>query len=78
MIYKKSSKDLGDYFRIPSDTRDLNYTKYFEQGETSITRGNDYTSENTRRLDVDGMVKLLMGLRYIQELLATGQAREVD
>jgi UDP-glucose 4-epimerase len=72
------AEDLGDYFRIPSDTRDLNYTKYFEQGETRITAGADYTSETTHRLDVDGMVKLLLDLRYIQEMLATGRASEMD
>ena len=70
--------DLGDYFRIPSDTRDLNYTKYFEQGETRITAGVDYTSENTHQLDVDGMVKMLLGLHYMQELIAKGSAHEVD
>lgn len=72
------AEDLGDYFRIPADCRDLNYTKYFEQGETSISGGSDYTSENTRRLDVDGMVALLLKLQFIQDLLATGQARELD
>lgn len=72
------AQDLGDYYSIPSDTRDLNYAKFFEEGEVRITSGNDYTSENTRRLDVDGMADLLLKLRFIQELLATGQAREVD
>lgn len=70
--------DLGAYFRIPSDTRDLNYAKFFEKGETRISSGVDYTSENTRRLDVEGMSELLLKLQFIQELLATGHAREVD
>lgn len=69
--------DLGDYYRIPSDGRDLNYGKYFVQGETSISMGTDYTSENTRRLDVDGMVEVLLKLRYVRDLLANGQAEEV-
>lgn len=69
--------DLEDYYCIAADTRDLNYNKYFIQGEPSISGGSDYTSENTRRLDVDGMVGLLLNLRFIQDLLATGRAEEV-
>lgn len=71
------AEDLGQYFRIAADGRDLNYTKYFEQGELSISSGADYTSENTHRLDVDGLVESLLKLRYIQDLLATGRAEEV-
>ncbi len=70
------AENLGDYFRIPSDTRDLNYKIYFEQGETKITSGIDYTSENTHRLDVDEMIKMLLDLRFIQETIATGRASE--
>lgn len=69
--------DLENYYCIAADSRDLNYNKYFIQGEPSISGGSDYTSENTRRLDVDGMVELLLKLRYIQDLLATGRAEEV-
>ena len=69
--------DLGDYYCIPADGRDLNYNQYFIQGEPSITLGMDYTSENTRRLDVDGMVELLLKLKFIQDLLTTGRAEEV-
>jgi len=69
--------DLGEYYRIAPDGRDLNYTKYFEQGEQSISAGVDYTSENTHRLDVDAMVELLMKLRYIQDLKTTGHAQDV-
>jgi UDP-glucose 4-epimerase len=72
------AEDLGDYFRIPSDTRDLDYTKYFEQGETRITRETEYTSENTQRLDLGGTVDLLMNVQYIKDFLARGYAREVD
>ena len=71
------SSDLGQYYRIEPDGRDLNYNKYFEQGEQSITRGSDYTSENTQRLRSDEMVDLLMKLKYIQDLLATGSAQDV-
>lgn len=72
------AEDMGEYFRIPSDVRDLNYTSYFEKGETRITSETDYTSENTERLDVDGMVELLLTLPYIQGYLAGDQPREVD
>lgn len=68
---------LDQYFRIVSDGRDLNYTKYFDQGQLSVSSGADYTSENTHRLGVDELVELLLKLRYIQDLLATGRAEEV-
>ena len=51
--------DLGSYFRIPCDTRDLNYDKYFEQGQERVSVIEDYTSHNTDRLDVEGMKRLL-------------------
>jgi UDP-N-acetylglucosamine 4,6-dehydratase len=70
------AEDLGQYFRISPDGRDLNYTKYFEQGEPSISAGADYTSENTQRLDVDEMAQLLLKLQYIRDLQATGRAEE--
>ncbi len=63
------SEDLGGYFRIPADTRDLNYAKYFEEGEQVLSQGQDYTSENTERLDVEGMIELLMKLDYIKDEL---------
>lgn len=72
------AQDLGNYYRIPSDSRDLNYNKYFEQGEVRVSTGTDYTSENTERLDVTELTELLLKLRYIQELLATGESREMD
>lgn len=61
--------DLGGYYRVAADNRDLNYAQYFEQGEKKISQQQDYTSENTERLDVDGMVALLMKLDYIQQEL---------
>jgi UDP-N-acetylglucosamine 4,6-dehydratase len=51
--------DMGRYFRIPSDDRDLNYSKYFVEGEVRISTQDDYTSHNTDRLDVEGVKKLL-------------------
>lgn len=58
--------DQGDYYRIPADNRDLNYAKYFSDGEEKIADFEDYTSHNTRRLDVDEVVQLLRKLDFIQ------------
>lgn len=58
--------DMGDYYRIPCDTRDLNYDKYFTEGEGSLVTIEDYHSHNTVRLDVEGMKKQLLRLRFIQ------------
>lgn len=62
--------DHGDYFRIPPDLRDLNYAKYVEQGEATITRADDYNSHNTKRLDVQGMILLLEKLEFVRDLVA--------
>ncbi len=59
--------DLGDYYRIPADSRDLNYDKYFVEGETGISEIDDYTSHNTRRLDVEQVKTVLMKLDMIRE-----------
>jgi UDP-N-acetylglucosamine 4,6-dehydratase/5-epimerase len=61
-----SSGDLGGYFRIPPDTRDLNYEKYVETGESGIARMIDYTSENTHRLDRAATRELLMKLKLVR------------
>jgi len=61
------AEDLGNYFRIPADTRDLNYGKYFTEGERKISEVDDYTSHNTERLDVEGMKKLLLTLPVIRK-----------
>jgi UDP-N-acetylglucosamine 4,6-dehydratase/5-epimerase len=60
-----SAEDLGAYFRIPPDGRDLNYAKYVEQGERRITLSGEYTSHNTQRLDVTEMVALLRRLDFM-------------
>lgn len=62
------AEDLGDYFRIPSDSRDLNYAKFVEQGETRISHGEDYNSHNTKRLDVAQMRALLLRLDFMQRI----------
>jgi UDP-N-acetylglucosamine 4,6-dehydratase/5-epimerase len=61
--------DLGGYFRVAADIRDLNYAKYYSEGEDRISAVEDYHSHNTRRLAVDEMVGLLRGLPFIQERL---------
>ena len=61
--------DLKSYFRVPADVRDLNYAKYFSEGENRLADIQDYQSHNTRRLDVDEVVELLLKLPYIQEEL---------
>jgi UDP-glucose 4-epimerase len=60
------SEDLGDYFRIPCDTRDLNYDKFFSKGETKVSQFEDYHSHNTHQLDVAGMKRLLLNLDFIK------------
>ena len=61
-----SAQDLGGYYRVPPDLRDLNYGKFVEQGEVRISEATDYNSHNTTRLDVAGMEALLMKLRFMQ------------
>ena len=60
------AEDMGQYYRVPSDDRDLNYAKYFVEGELEIAALEDYTSHNTERLDVEGVKRLLLKLDYIQ------------
>ena len=62
------AEDLGGYYRVPADGRDLNYSKFVEQGETKISHAEDYNSHNTQRLDVDGMKKLLLKLEFIRKI----------
>jgi UDP-N-acetylglucosamine 4,6-dehydratase/5-epimerase len=59
--------DMGDYYRIPADTRDLNYGKYFTEGEEKVAQAEEYTSHNTHRLDVEGMKQLLLKLPSIRK-----------
>lgn len=63
------AEDMGRYYRIPADNRDLNYKKYFVEGEQRISALDDYTSHNTARLDVRGIKELLLKLDYIKERL---------
>jgi len=61
------SEDMGDYFRIPADARDLNYDKFFVEGQEDISKVEDYHSHNTFRLDKEGMKQLLLKLPEIRE-----------
>ena len=63
-----AAEDLGSYYRVPPDLRDLNYGKFVEQGEVKISRAEDYNSHNTARLDVAGMQALLMKLQFMQAI----------
>jgi len=61
------AEDLKGYFRIPADGRDLNYGKYFVEGELEVSSIEDYTSHNTHRLDVDSVMKKLMELEIVRD-----------
>lgn len=61
--------DMGDYYRIPADNRDLNYDKFFVEGQEEVSVIEDYHSHNTARLDVEGMKKLLLKLDLVREAL---------
>jgi UDP-N-acetylglucosamine 4,6-dehydratase/5-epimerase len=69
------AQDLGGYYRVPPDLRDLNYGKFVEQGEPRISQAVEYDSHNTARLDVDGMQSLLKKLRFMQ---AVSRGEQVD
>lgn len=64
---KIKAEDMGDYYRIPADNRDLNYANYFSEGEIDMSTIEDYHSHNTDRLDIEGMKKLLLKLDFIRE-----------
>jgi UDP-N-acetylglucosamine 4,6-dehydratase/5-epimerase len=61
--------DRGRYYRVPADDRDLNYNKYFVEGETRVSALEDYTSHNTERLDIEQVKQLLLKLHFIQDAL---------
>ena len=62
--------DMGGFYRIPADTRDLNYNKYFEKGEAKLASIEEYNSNNTKQLSVDEVVDILKKLPYINSELA--------
>jgi UDP-N-acetylglucosamine 4,6-dehydratase len=72
-----AAEDLGGYYRVPPDLRDLNYGKFVDHGEVKISEAKDYNSHNTDRLDMAGMQALLMKLRFMQAI-ARGEQVEVE
>jgi UDP-glucose 4-epimerase len=63
------AEDLGDYYRVPADARDLNYSSYFSKGKTEVSKALDYNSHTTELLDVDAMMNLLLKLQCVQDAL---------
>jgi UDP-N-acetylglucosamine 4,6-dehydratase/5-epimerase len=63
------AEDMGNYYRIPADNRDLNYAKYFSEGNQNVSLAEDYTSHNTQRLNVEEIKQLLLSLDFIREEL---------
>ena len=63
------AEDMGDFYRIPADNRDLNYVQYFSEGEMDVSLIEDYHSHNTEQYDVDGMIQLLLKLDFVQDEL---------
>jgi len=63
------AEDLGGYYRVPSDKRDLNYAVYFDEGNAQVAAAADYNSHNTTRLDVDGMIELLLKLDIVKRAM---------
>ena len=70
------SEDLGSYFRVSADNRDLNYDKYFVEGRVQTEAEESYTSHNTTLLDVDGVVEKLLTTDYVRELLRIREKQE--
>lgn len=63
------AEDLGDYYRVPADVRDLNYSSFFSSGKAEVSEAIDYNSHNTELLDVDGMMNLLLKLQCVHDAL---------
>jgi UDP-N-acetylglucosamine 4,6-dehydratase len=63
------AEDIGSYYRIPADSRDLNYDMYFVEGQTSISQFDDYTSHNTQRLDIEQVKQVLLALAIVREAI---------
>jgi UDP-glucose 4-epimerase len=63
------AEDMGAYYKVPADVRDLNYSRYFSVGKAEISEANDYNSHNTEILDVDGMMNLLLKLQCVRDAM---------
>ena len=66
---KLKAEDMGSYFRVPADNRDLNYNVYFAEGQETLSQEEDYHSHNTERLDTEGMIQMLLKLEYVRQEL---------
>ena len=78
---RASAKDVGNYYCVPPDGRDLNYAKFVEEGEQKITQAlhsEEYTSHNTHRLDVEGMKALLLKLDFMRSIARGESASATD
>jgi UDP-N-acetylglucosamine 4,6-dehydratase len=64
------AEDLGDYYRVVADTRDLNYSSFFSEGQSEVSKANDYNSHNTQLLDVNSTMELLLKLKCVQDALS--------
>jgi UDP-glucose 4-epimerase len=73
-----AAEDLGDYYRVRPDMRDLNYDKFFVDGRAIMTEAQDYNSHNTRRLDLEGTKQLLLKLEFMRDLVAGKAPQPVD
>ena len=62
------AEDMGDYYRVPADNRDLNYTKFFSEGDEGLSKEEEYHSHNTKRLSVEETKAKIMGLDYVEEI----------
>jgi UDP-glucose 4-epimerase len=63
------AEDMGDFYRIPADNRDLNYSMYFSEGEKNLSEIEDYHSHNTERLNVEGVKNLIAKLALVKKEL---------
>jgi UDP-glucose 4-epimerase len=70
------AEDMGDYYRVPADNRDLNYGVYFDAGRRDVSVKDDYNSHNTTQLSIDGMADMLRGLDIVKRALAGEQITE--
>ncbi|MCX5843975.1 MAG: polysaccharide biosynthesis protein [Deltaproteobacteria bacterium] len=67
------AENMGEYYRIPAEVRDLNYSLYFTEGETKVSDYEDYNSHNTHRLNEDGLIELLLKLDFVKNARETGK-----
>lgn len=72
------AEDMGEYYRVPPDLRDLNYAKFFEEGDKKVSLLEDYNSHNTERLQVDGMKQLLLKLEFMRAIVRGEQVSGID